>query len=92
MDSDDQALHVLSDPVVKDALAFLNSSLKTCSEVNSTFTLDLCASYLCAFMMRVLLNQGILSSDYLANELQYFGSKFIIDFSTRTAESGGDVE
>lgn len=86
-----QAFEVLHDPAVVEALAFLHASIETCAEESTSKTLDLCSSYLCAFIMRILINLQTFDASYLANELHYYGTKFIIDFSGMP-ESGGGVD
>lgn len=89
VDSEATNLELLEDPTVVEALEFLRASIGECSLNNNAFTVQLCTSYICAFLISILLNQGLLSAGYLANELSYFATKFIIDFSTKSAHGGG---
>lgn len=86
-----QTIDVLRDPAVVEALAFLHASIETCAEESYSKVLDLCSTYMCAFIMRILINLQTFDASYLANELHYYGTKFIIDFSGMP-ESGGDCD
>lgn len=88
---DKQTIDVLHDPAVVEALAFLHASIEACAEESTSKALDLCSSYMCAFIMRILINLQSFDASYLANELHYYGTKFIIDFSGMP-ESGGECD
>ena len=79
---------VLDDPSVLKAISFLYYSIETCAEDNLKKTLRLCSNYMAAFIMRQLINQCLLDTSTLSNELQYYGTKFIVDYSSMPANGG----
>lgn len=80
---------VLNDPSVQKAIGFLYHSIGTCAEDDFSNALMLCTNYMCAFILRILINQSYQDACTLSNELQYYGTKFIIDYSLMPDSGGG---